>query len=70
MKALSVRLAALAALVFAAAGKAAANGELAGMDKPLVAATPLLALAAALVILLIPLVIITLVLWSRRSREP
>ena len=38
-------------------------------DKPMISATPVQALLAALAILLIPLVIIALVFWSRRSKE-
>ncbi len=76
MKALSVRLAALAAFLLAGAGDLAAHHELANpadifdkMDRPLVTASPLQAVLAALGILLIPLIIIALVFWSRRSRE-
>ncbi|MFQ5692917.1 MAG: hypothetical protein ACE5IM_07745 [Nitrospinota bacterium] len=57
-------------------GQLAAHHELADpaeifdkLDRPRVSATALQAGAAALVILLIPLVIIALVFWSRRSRE-
>ena len=76
MKALSARLAALAAFLLAGAGDLAAHHELADpadifdkMDRPLVTATPLQALLAALGILLIPIVIIALVFWARRSKE-
>ncbi|HJM42822.1 MAG: hypothetical protein QGH70_04800 [Nitrospinota bacterium] len=76
MKALSARLAALAAIFLAGAGDLAAHHELADpsvifdkMDRPLVTATPTQALWAALGILLIPIVIIALVFWARRSKE-
>ena len=40
------------------------------MDRPAVTATPTQAIAASIAILLIPIIIITLVFLSRRSRQP
>ena len=76
MKTLSARLAGLAAILLAGAGDLAAHHELADpadifdkMDRPLVTATSTQALWAALGILLVPIIIIALVFWSRRSKE-
>lgn len=70
----AARLLGLAADLWGRAGRLSAHHELADpaeifdkMDRPLVSATPLQAALAALAILLIPLIIIGLFYWSRRS---
>ena len=64
-------------MVLVAAFDLAAHHELADpadifdkMDRPAVTATPTQAIAASVAILLIPIIIITLVFLSRRSRRP
>ncbi|MFQ5913480.1 MAG: hypothetical protein ACE5JS_09880 [Nitrospinota bacterium] len=76
MTALFGPLSKLAVSLFLRLGELAAHHELADpaevfdkMDRPLISASPVQALLAALGILLIPLVIIGLVFWSRRSRQ-
>ena len=76
MKAWAVRIVGPVLLALSAASELAAHHELADpadifdkMDRPVVTATPTQAILAAVAILLIPIVIIVLVFWSRRSRE-
>ncbi len=63
-------------LLFGWVGEVMAHHELADpadifdkTDKPMVSATPVQALLAAVAILLIPIAIIALVFWSRRSKQ-
>ncbi len=77
MKDWTVRVVGPILLALSAASDLAAHHELADpadifdkMDKPVVTATPTQAILAVVAILLIPIIIIALVFWSRRSREP
>lgn len=76
MTSLPAYLFGLATALYERLGKFKAHHELADpaeifdvMDRPPVTATPSQALLAGLAILLIPLVIVAFVFWSRRSKE-